>query len=93
NSPTAAKPQTWRFFCCPMILNRVKCIYDYFQQGGRMNPTKQSKKSYESKRVLKHVSFNTEKEANLLEFSNNLDFSKWVKEKLKHELELEKLKK
>ncbi|ENY4726639.1 TPA: hypothetical protein ACUV5L_001955, partial [Neisseria gonorrhoeae] len=83
----------WRFFCCPMILNRVKCIYDYFQQGGRMNPTKQSKKSYESKRVLKHVSFNTEKEANLLEFSNNLDFSKWVKEKLKHELELEKLKK
>ncbi|ENX9551949.1 hypothetical protein DEE29_09915, partial [Neisseria gonorrhoeae] len=48
---------------------------------------------YESKRVLKHVSFNTEKEANLLEFSNNLDFSKWVKEKLKHELELEKLKK
>ncbi|HFC3704370.1 TPA: hypothetical protein ACFI5W_002093, partial [Neisseria gonorrhoeae] len=91
--PTAAKPQTWRFFCCPMILNRVKCIYDYFQQGGRMNPTKQSKKSYESKRVLKHVSFNTEKEAKLLEFSNNLDFSKWVKEKLKHELELEKLKK
>ncbi|EMU4875400.1 hypothetical protein EEB58_06435 [Neisseria gonorrhoeae] len=58
-----------------------------------MNPTKQSKKSYESKRVLKHVSFNTEKEANSLEFSNNLDFSKWVKEKLKHELELEKLKK
>lgn len=58
-----------------------------------MNPTKQSKKSYESKHVLKHVSFNTEKEANLLEFSNNLDFSKWVKEKLKHELELEKLKK
>ncbi|EMR8612961.1 hypothetical protein ACE3CC_001166 [Neisseria gonorrhoeae] len=58
-----------------------------------MNPTKQSKKSYESKRVLKHVSFNTEKEAKLLEFSNNLDFSKWVKEKLKHELELEKLKK
>ncbi|GFL63770.1 hypothetical protein [Neisseria gonorrhoeae] len=58
-----------------------------------MNPTKQSKKSYESKRVLKYVSFNTEKEANLLEFSNNLDFSKWVKEKLKHELELEKLKK
>ncbi|HGL9191356.1 TPA: hypothetical protein ACKLWM_001011 [Neisseria gonorrhoeae] len=58
-----------------------------------MNPTKQSKKSYESKRVLKHVSFNTEKEVNLLEFSNNLDFSKWVKEKLKHELELEKLKK
>ncbi|AKP11132.1 hypothetical protein [Neisseria gonorrhoeae] len=58
-----------------------------------MNPTKQSKKSYESKRVLKHVSFNTEKETNLLEFSNNLDFSKWVKEKLKHELELEKLKK
>lgn len=58
-----------------------------------MNPTKQSKKSYESKRVLKHVSFNTKKEANLLEFSNNLDFSKWVKEKLKHELELEKLKK
>lgn len=58
-----------------------------------MNPTEQSKKNYESKRVLKHVSFNTEKEAYLLEVANKLDFSKWVKEKLKHELELEKLKK
>ncbi len=58
-----------------------------------MNPAEQSKKNYESKRVLKHVSFNTEKEADLLEVANKLDFSKWVKEKLKHELELEKLKK
>ena len=50
------------------------------------------KKQYEAKRILKHVSFNTEKEADLLEMANSFDFSKWVKEKLKHELELEKLK-
>ncbi|HGT1990501.1 TPA: hypothetical protein ACMWU3_000663 [Neisseria gonorrhoeae] len=64
-----------------------------FSTRGKNEPNQTIQKSYESKRVLKHVSFNTEKEANLLEFSNNLDFSKWVKEKLKHELELEKLKK
>lgn len=58
-----------------------------------MEEIKNPKSKYESKRILKHVSFNTEKEADLIEISNNLDFSKWVKEKLKHELELEKLKK
>lgn len=58
-----------------------------------MSENENPKTKYESKRILKHVSFNTEKEAELLELANNLDFSKWVKEKLKHELELEKLKK
>lgn len=58
-----------------------------------MAETENPKSKYENKRILKHVSFNTEKETDLLKFANNLDFSKWVKEKLKHELELEKLKK
>ena len=52
-----------------------------------MNPTEQSKKNYESKRVLKHVSFNTEKEADLLGVANKLDFSKWVKEKIREEMQ------
>lgn len=52
----------------------------------------QSKKKYESKRFVKRVSFNLENEQDILDYSNNFDFSKWVKEKLKHELELEKLK-
>lgn len=55
--------------------------------------TENIKRKYENKRILKHVSFNTEKERYLLDFANKLDFSKWVKEKLKHELEIEKLKK
>ena len=40
-----------------------------------------SKKQYESKRILKHVSFNTEKEADLLEVETCFELSTWVKEK------------
>ena len=54
---------------------------------------KQSKKNYETKRILKHVSFNIEKESDLVGFVNEIDFSRWVKEKIKHELDLRKLKK
>lgn len=44
------------------------------------------KKTYEQKRDTKRVSFNKEKEAALLEFANSVDFSNWVKEKIKAEL-------
>ena len=44
------------------------------------------KKTYEQKRDTKRVSFNTEKEAELLEFANSVDFSNWVKDKIKAEL-------
>lgn len=54
---------------------------------------KQSKKQYETKRFVKRVSFNLESESDILEFSNKLDFSNWVKEKLRHEMEMEKFKK
>lgn len=45
------------------------------------------KQKYEAKRLKKTVSFNTEKEAELLDFANSIaDFSGWVKQKLKEEL-------
>ena len=43
------------------------------------------RKRYEAKRVIKKVSFNSETEKDLLEAANKLDFSQWVKEKLKDE--------
>lgn len=45
-----------------------------------------SKKEYEKKRDTKRVSFNLEKDHKLLEFANSVDFSNWVKEKIKQEL-------
>ena len=42
-----------------------------------------SKKDYENKRDAKRVSFNIEKEKELLEFANSVDFSNWVKQKIK----------
>lgn len=45
------------------------------------------RKKYESKRVLKKVSFNTETEYRLLEFAEKVDFSKWVKERIEENLE------
>lgn len=42
-----------------------------------------SKKDYEKKRDVKRVSFNIEKEKELLEFANSVDFSNWVKQKIK----------
>lgn len=41
---------------------------------------------YENKRVLKPISFNAETEKELLEFANSVDFSNWVKDKIKAEL-------
>lgn len=45
-----------------------------------------AKKTYEQKRETKRVSFNIEKEAELLEFANSVYFSNWVKEKIKLEI-------
>lgn len=44
------------------------------------------KKTYEKKRDTKRVSFNKEKEAELLKFANSVDFSNWVKNKIKEEI-------
>lgn len=46
-----------------------------------------AQKKYEAKRVLKHVSFNTEQEADLLAFVQSVEFSRWVKDKIRQELE------
>ena len=53
---------------------------------------KTPQQKYEEKRIAKRVSFNYEKELDLINFTNEIDFSKWVKEKINHELELQKLK-
>ena len=45
-----------------------------------------SKKEYEKKRVHRPISFNTETESDLLEHSRKLDFSQWVKNKLKEDM-------
>ncbi|MFC3875343.1 hypothetical protein [Neisseria musculi] len=46
----------------------------------------ETRKKYEKKRMLKHVSFNTETEHDLLEFANKIDFSQWVKEIIRERL-------
>ena len=47
----------------------------------------ESKKKYEKKRQIKKVSFNQEKEHKYLDFANSIDFSNWVKQKIKEHLE------
>ncbi|EFH23709.1 hypothetical protein NEIPOLOT_00453 [Neisseria polysaccharea ATCC 43768] len=44
------------------------------------------RKRAEAKRTTKKVSFNLETEKDILEIANNLDFSQWVKEKLRERL-------
>lgn len=41
---------------------------------------------YETKRQIKKVSFNAETEKELLEFANSVDFSNWVKQKIKESM-------
>ena len=41
---------------------------------------------YETKRQIKKVSFNSETEKDLLEFATSVNFSEWVKKKIKEEL-------
>lgn len=40
-----------------------------------------------AKRTIKNVSFNNETEADLLAIANKIDFSQWVKEKLRQEFQ------
>ena len=47
---------------------------------------KKANKKYEKKRVHKIVSFKKKKKKCLLDFANSVDFSTWVKEKIKEEL-------
>lgn len=47
---------------------------------------KRASKKHEAKREIKRASFNKETEAELLEFANSVDFSGWVKGKIKEEL-------
>lgn len=49
----------------------------------------ESKKKYEEKRDTKKISFNKKTEVELLKFANSIDFSKWVKAKIKAELNQE----
>lgn len=43
----------------------------------------QYQRKYETKRMIKRVSFNQETEADLLAIANKIDFSQWVKEKMR----------
>ncbi|WP_095501883.1 MULTISPECIES: hypothetical protein [Neisseria] len=45
------------------------------------------RKRAEAKRTTKKVSFNLETEKDILDVANNIDFSQWVKEKLREKLE------
>ena len=49
------------------------------------NPAKEAKRKYENNRQTKRVSFNIETEKELLEFANSVDFSNWVKQKIKED--------
>lgn len=39
-----------------------------------------------TKRTIKNVSFNNETEKDLLEYANKIDFSQWVKDKIREVL-------
>lgn len=58
-----------------------------------MDSIKKAQEKYALKRVVKTVSFNSEKELDLIKFSENLDFSNWVKSKIRGDMESEKFKK
>lgn len=58
-----------------------------------MDSIKKAQEKYALKRVVKTVSFNSEKELDLIKFSENLDFSNWVKSKIRGAMESEKFKK
>lgn len=65
----------------------------FYKKGYKMATPQEKQKEYESRRITKKVSFNLNKEYDLIRFCENVDFSKWVKEKIRHEIELEKIKK
>ncbi len=54
---------------------------------------KKAQQKYSLKRVVKTVSFNLEKEIDLLYFIENIDFSNWVKAKIRGDIEADKFRK
>ena len=53
--------------------------------------TQDRKTRYESKRLVKKVSFNNDTEADLLAIANSLpDFSGWVKQQLQKQIEADR---
>ena len=45
-----------------------------------------ARRKYVDKRQIKKVSFNTENEKEILEFANSVNFSEWVKQKIKESM-------
>lgn len=57
-----------------------------------MDALKKAQQKYSLKRVNKSVSFNSETEQDLIEFAEQLDFSNWVKAKIKGDIEADKFR-
>lgn len=49
-----------------------------------------AKRKYEGKRIKMSVSFNEEKDKELIAFAKSINFSEWVKEKMNEQLALHK---
>lgn len=58
-----------------------------------MDNLKRAQQKYAEKRVTKSVSFNLEIEHDLFEYSRKLDFSNWVKAKIRGDMETDKYRK
>jgi predicted ATP-binding protein involved in virulence len=57
----------------------------------KLSALDRAREKYEGKRKRKFASFNTETEADILEYADNMnDFSGWVKQQLREELENKK---
>ena len=55
-------------------------------------PKLDKRKRYENKRQIKKVSFNIESDKGVLMFSDTLNFSTWVKQKLLEEMKKQGIK-
>lgn len=56
------------------------------------NSLQKARQKYDQKRITKSVSFNSETEQELLIFTENIDFSNWVKAKIKGDIESDKFR-
>ena len=59
---------------------------------GKLMPKLDKRKRYENKRQIKKVSFNVESDKGVLMFSDTLNFSTWVKQKLLEEMKKQGIK-
>lgn len=60
----------------------------------KLSALDRAREKYEGKRKRKFASFNTETEADILEYADNMnDFSGWVKQQLREEVEKKKASK